>query len=82
MVWFVAGLLLQSRWVILGPVALAAFVLISGNAFQVMVTLGGDYEFWWTTYVIGAPFFMIGAELGYRLGRALSRRRSAGHETG
>ena len=84
--WFVAGFAIRSWWVLLGPVTVAIAVLIGLEVVpdfddrrigEWLLYLGGDFEFWWTTYLFGAPFFMLAAGLGLQLRRHVDRKRTA-----
>lgn len=82
--WLALAVAVGSRWLMVLPVALAAGLLIvlevgdldQGSGLgRVLVYLGGDYEFWWSTYLIGLPWFLLLIELGYRVRRRLDLLR-------
>jgi hypothetical protein len=79
--WFAAGFVVRSWWVVPVPllvgVAFAVFDFdFEGRLGDVLQYLGGDYEFWWTTYLVGAPFFMLAAGLGLQARRHLDHKRA------
>jgi hypothetical protein len=82
--WFVAGFVVRSWWLLLAPLLIGIAIPVFQLDFDgrrlgdLLQYLGGDYEFWWTTYVFGAPFFMLAAGLGLQVRRHVDRRRTVG----
>lgn len=80
--WLGLGLVVGSRWLMILPISLALAVLVGAEigdlnresgVGRALVYLGGDYEFWWSTYLFGLPWFLLLIELGVRVHRRITR---------
>ena len=84
--WFAVGFLTRSWWTLLGPVLVALLILAdlefdldldNRRMGDLLLYLGGEDEFWFFTFWVGLPFFMLAAGLGLQLRRHVDRKRTA-----